>query len=194
MNNNYNTVQPAFTANLVTNGIKLNPQKLKAVQERFSKLTQHYKDDTLTISARIIKGDDIIGGQSLHVADFNTANDNPASIADFKDFKKWFEVGSVEEIAKSLTRVFKSGKFYETQEPKIEGMKKLLNHVQLAASVNANKAQASHKPVYTVLAAKNLAKAEALKKDIQKAQEHTYDILERIQDYPIDAPIYWWHG
>lgn len=196
MNSNYNTIQPNFTANVVANGIKLDSKKLEAVQKRFSQLTQHYKEDTLTISAKMINGKKIGGdvGQVFHVADFNTAQDNPASIIYFKDFKKWFEMGSVEEIAKSLTRIFKSGKFNEVQEPKLIQMKKNLMHVQNAAEINSKKAEISQNPIYSVLAANNKARGESLRKEIVNTQDYTYDILNKIQDYPIDAPIFWWHG
>ncbi len=195
MYNNYNAAQPAFTANFVSNGIKLNPKKLEAVQEKFSKLTQQYKNDTLTVSPKVILGtkEDGDAGRSFHIADFMVGDENPASIIYLRDFKEWFNIGSVDEIAKSLTRIFKSGKFNSKQQPKVSGMKKELEHVQKSAASNLKKAEVTQKPIYQVLADKNNARAESLKKEIRSTEDYNSEIIDRIQDYPIDAPIQWWH-
>lgn len=196
MNKNYNAAQPAFTANLVVRGIKLNSQKFEAVQKRFSQLTEHYKADTLTISPKMINGTKADGdaGHNFHIADFTTENSNPASILYLKDFKNWFENGSVEGISKALARIFKSGKFSEIQDAKIAKMKADLERVQHLATVNTEKAKLTQRPVFEVLAAKNNAKAEAINKEMVNTQAYTSDVLDKIQDCKIDAPLLWWDG
>jgi len=194
MNNSYNLNQPAFTANFIAKGIKLNPEKLGAVQNRFSKLTQHYKDEHLTVMPAKISGaeyvDDTITAP-ITIADFYTKNDNPASIITLDNFKQWFRIASVDEIAKTLTRIFKAGKFNEIQEAKLKGLKKDLNHVQSSLKSNTQKGELTHRQIYYSLAAHNSAKAAFLEKELANAEYYADSTRLRIQGYPVDAQVQW---
>jgi len=192
MNTNYNVVQPAFTARFVPSGIDLDAKKLQKIQDKFSKLTEHYKSDTLTVKPSKVERD---GGPDdfFYNADFYTGNALPASFVYLDDFKAWFGRASVDEAAKALTRIFKAGKHIEISEPAIFGMKAQLARLKNTAAVNRRVAEITKSQVFKTLADSNEKRVKSLTREIKAKEAHENNVQSRIQDYPIDADVMWWN-
>lgn len=192
MNTNYNAAQPAFTARFVPSGIDLNAKKLQKIQERFSKLTEHYKTDTLTVKSSKVERD---GNPDdfFYNADFYTNNAAPATFLYLDDFKAWFDRASVDEAAKTLTRIFKAGKHIEVSEPAIFGMKTQLAKLKNTAAVNRRVAEITKLPAFKTVAESNEKRVNSLTREIKAKEAHENEVQYKIQDYPIDADVTWWN-
>ena len=103
-----NNNQPAFQAKLKISGIKL-PEADK-INKQFEASTQHYKNGVLEVVADVIDRGD---GTSFKNASFVSDGYEAGYMATFKEFKKFCKENTPEQIAKSLARIFKAGKFTE---------------------------------------------------------------------------------
>lgn len=186
----YNVSQPAFTARFIPSGIDLDAKKLQKIQDKFSKLTAHYKTDTLTVKAGKVERE--TPEDYFYVADFYTKNAAPATICELQDFKNWFDIASVDEAAKALTRIFKAGKHIETAMPKIHEMEKHVKQLNKSVNVNRRKAELTNNPVFEFLAQSNENRAQTLTREIKSAENKANYVQNKIQDYPIDTNIMWW--
>ena len=116
-----NQHQPAFQAKLNFGEVKI--PNSKAICEKFEDLTKHYKNDTLDITSSIIERDD---GTSFKNANFEVNGREIGFIPTLKEFKKFCKKHSPEEVAKSLSKVFKFGKHDEVATKKSRNFIKTL--------------------------------------------------------------------
>ena len=131
------TKQPAFQANIKLKGFKFNDaEKFKAVQEIFSKKTQHYTDDVLEISSRAVEGDN---GRVFYSADYAVNGQDLASTTYVSDLKDLFNNSSANDFAKTLSKIFKVGKVEELQLSKLITINKNLRSAWANRELNSFK-------------------------------------------------------
>lgn len=122
-----NQHQPAFQAKLNFGEVKI--PNSKAICEKFEDLTRHYKNDTLDITSSVIERDD---GTSFKNTNFEVNGREVGFVPTLKGFKKFCKEHTPDEVAKSLSKVFKFGKHDEVSLKKIAELYKNLRSVNFA--------------------------------------------------------------
>lgn len=190
METNYkNTSTPAFTANLTTKGIKLGKKKLNAVQAKFAQLTQHYKNDTFTLERNVVRRDN---GQIFHSVDYNMDDLTVGWCSNLGEFKNWFNETPVDEIAKTLSRIFKAGKFKEIRTSKESSLIK--NRMSAYSNSELNKIKAernNNDKIYQSLADSQAKRAAKLSEELKTYKEKADKIENKIKDFQSNVEIYW---
>ena len=130
-----NNNQPAFQAKLNIQGMRL-PEADK-INKQFESITQHYKNGVLNVIDDVIERGD---GTSFKNASFISDGYEAGYMATFKEFKKFCKENTPEQIAKSLARIFKAGKFTE----KINNQIQQVNRNIKSATGMLYKAQNGH--------------------------------------------------
>jgi len=188
MNTNYSTPQPAFTAKMVVNGMKFDPEKLNAVGKKLSEYTQHYKNDTLRISKELVKSEDT----SFYTLDFGNNKTSAGFIVEIAQFKKWFDESSVDDIAKSFARVFKYAKLKEIKRNNMGDLRRLFKRALDNEELNRTKYELTKNPVFKTLAVNSERKAKNLDLEIKRSSAYYQSLNEKITDNPINKLFNWW--
>ena len=124
-----NQQQPAFTAKLNIQNIRMNKTKLAEISNHFESMTQHYTDDVLDITSDVIKRED---GSTFKNANFALNGKDIGFMSTIKDFHSFCRTHTPKEIAKSFTRVLKQGKLNEKTDKKLTKINTKLKNINLA--------------------------------------------------------------
>lgn len=189
------TKQPAFQANVKLKGFKFNDtEKFKAVQEIFSKKTQHYSDDVLEISTRAVEGDN---GRIFYSADYAVNGQDVASTTYVSDLKDLFNNSSAKDFAKTLSKIFKVGKLEDLQLSKLMTINKNLRSAWANRELNSFKL-ANAKPEsanalhFKKLMDNNAKRVDALEAQKAAVKEKYSEITDKIKESSdLDVISFW---
>lgn len=178
-----NTQQPSFQAKLDLKGIKLNDKQ--KICERFEAITQHYKSDVLEIEPQVIERAD---GSTFKNTNFACNGKNIGFMVHIKEFKDFCKQHTPEEIAKSLSKIFKAGKQNEVHRAKMtelqKGKERVLTNLNRAQYMPNSKTSES-------LMARSLARLEDIEQQTTSEQTKHNIITEKIlKDDPINENFY----
>lgn len=124
-----NQQQPAFTAKLNIQNIRMNKTKLAEIRNHFESMTQHYTDDVLDITGNFIKREKM---SPLKNANFALNGKDIGFMSSISDFHSFCRTHTPKEIAKSFTRVLKQGKLNEKTDQKLAKINAKLKGMNLA--------------------------------------------------------------
>lgn len=178
-----NQHQPAFQAKLNFGEIKI--PNSKAICEKFEDITKHYKNDTLDITSSIIPRED---GSAFKCTNFEINGREIGFIPTLKEFKKLCKKHSPEEVAKSLSKIFKFGKLDDIYSKKVTAIHKNLKSAKLALF------RSQHRPdskLSRVLVNNSEARINMLEKQLYAEGEKYNEITDKIfGDDPINKIFY----
>lgn len=178
-----NQHQPAFQAKLNFGEVKI--PNSKAICEKFEDLTKHYKNDTLDITSSIIERDD---GTSFKNTNFEVNGRDIGFVPTLREFKRFCRKHTPDEVAKSLSKVFKFGKHDEVATKKIAELYKNLRSVNVALT------RAMSMPgtkTSEFLISSSSARLSTLEKQAETESKRYADITDKIfGDDPINKIFY----
>lgn len=171
-----NNQQQSFGAKLNIKNINM-PHK-EEISKEFAKITKHYKEDTLDISAELIFRDD---GSAFKNTNFACNGTDIGYLPKLKNFKNFCKEHSPKEIAKSLGRVFKLGKLTEKTSKKRSDIHKNMNSVNgLLLKAQFNQGSSNNKVLNNLI---NNAEARlaTLKSQLASTQKHHLNVTNKIR-------------
>ncbi len=178
-----NQHQPAFQAKLNFGEIKI--PNSKAICEKFEDITKHYKNDTLDITSSIIPREE---GSAFKCTNFEINGREIGFVPTLKEFKKFCRKHTPDEVAKSLSKVFKFGKHDEVS------LKKLAELYKNLRSVNFAMTKAMSMPgtkTSEFLISSSSARLSTLEKQAKAESKRYADITDKIfGDDPINKIFY----
>lgn len=189
MNTNYNTANPAFTANLVVKGMKLDPEKLSAVGKNLAEHTKHYKNDNLIMKKEFIDGST---DESFYMIDFNNGKTSAGFVSEIDDFEKWFAQTPADDIAKAFARVFKYAKLKEIKLNVLHNIRKNYTDTMAVGELNKAKFENTKNPVYKILATNSDNRAKELDTTFKKSSQYYQSLSDKVTDSPINNFVNWW--
>lgn len=185
---------PAFQAQLKVKGLDLDAKKLQQVCEIVENKSQHYAGDVVDLSEMAVQRDD---GSFFSSTNF-ALNGKDVGVAVTKDFKEFFENNPVNDVAKTLLRVFKKGKANEIFENHMRFIKRNIKSAMCGElqSVTKFKATATRKDFQKAQIQENLLLSYRSRinnlREQRKNLENLHDeISEKIIDTPISSIMYW---
>ena len=178
-----NTQQPSFQAKLELKGIKLRDQQ--KICERFEAITQHYKSDVLEVAPQVIEKAD---GSTFKNTNFACNGRNVGFMIYLKEFIDFCKQHTTEEIAKSLSKIFKAAKQNEVHGAKMTELQKGKER----ALTNLNRAEyMPNSKISESLTARSLARLENIEQQTASEQTKHNTITEKIlKDDPINENFY----
>ena len=167
-----NQHQPAFQA-------KLNIKKFKIpnsneICEKFENLTRRYENDSLDLTSSQISRDD---GTFFKNVDFVVNGRDVGFIATLREFKMFCKEHTPDEVAKSLSKVFKFGKLDDIYSKKVTAIHKNLKSAKLALF------RSQHRPdskVSRILVNNSEARINMLEKQLYAEGEKYNEITDKI--------------
>ena len=167
-----NQHQPAFQA-------KLNIKKFKIpnsneICEKFENLTRRYANDSLDLTASQISRCD---GTFFKDVDFVVNGRDVGFIATLREFKMFCKKHTPDEIAKSLSKIFKVGKFGESSNKKRDLIFENLNSARLTLFRAQNRPDNN---VSRVLVNSSQARVNTLEKQLKANREKRNEVIDKI--------------
>lgn len=167
-----NQHQPAFQA-------KLNIKKFKIpnsneICEKFENLTRRYENDSLDLTSSQIFRDD---GTFFKNVDFVVNGRDFGFIATLREFKMFCKEHTPDEIAKSLSKIFKFGKLDDIYSKKVTAIHKNLKSAKLTLFRAQNRPDNN---VSRVLVNSSQARVNTLEKQLKANREKRNEVIDKI--------------